>query len=273
MPTEFYTLPEELLTAAGEAVKTLRERGFTVSVEEPSVEFPTTPTIIARRQPQTHYVFIREKFERDNVEAWVSYCKSCTADVRICLFFPKSDALSVKELSYCTKWGVGVYVLEQGRFECLVQEVDLAFQAELPNRRSLNANTRRLLGPAYDQFGRGEWREGFESAARVLEEECRRYLSKQVNAGRNSFKSGSKIKALTRMEIRGMTLGGLKDVFCNFLSQNSLESKLCAGLTRLNPLRIDRIHRPSSRATENRMRARVGRDMWLIVNLVKEINS
>lgn len=273
MPSEFYTLPEELLSMAGKAVENLRQRGFRVHVEKSSVEFPSTPTMIAKRAPQTHYVFVRDKIERDDVEAWISYCRSCTQDVRICVFFPKSEALKVTDLAWCNNLGVGVYVLRQNEFECLAQEVDLAFQAQLPDSRSLNAKTRRLLGPAYDQFGRGEWREGFECAIRVLEEECRRYLTDQVRAGRNSFKSGRRTKALTRTEVGRMTLGALKDVLCNLLSQNSLESKLCAGLTRLNPLRIARIHRPSSRATENRMRAGVGRGMWLIVNLVKEINS
>jgi hypothetical protein len=273
MAYKFVTVPDELENAARTAAKYLRRRGFKIRIEEAAVEYPSTPTLVARRRPATHFVFICDRFSKNEVDAWISYCRSCTMDVRVALFIPRERVLKVTEVAYCRRCGVGVYVLDNDGYSCLVQEIDLAFKAELPKRSSLNTEVRRLLGTALDKFENGDWREGFEDAVRVLEEECRKYLLKLIHAQRNTYRTGGKSKVYSRADINRMPLGALKDVVCNLLIQSSLESRLCAGITKLNPTRIARVHRASSMSTERRMRNSVGRDMWTIINLLNELHN
>lgn len=248
-------------------------RGFKVSIEGHSVGYPSRPTIISTRDPQTVFGFVVNKMEKDRLRSWVSYCKSCNEDVRVCIYLEEEKILGIKDLQFCRNRGIGVYVWSADDYQCLNEEIDLAFNAELPDIKEFNRDTRRLLGPAYDLFHGGKWREGFECAVRILEEDARRYLLRQINAGRADYNDPKNTKkTLNRRQVSKFTLGQLKDIFCNLLSQNSLEAHLCAGLSRLNPTRIERIHRPSSRRTEKRMRDRVGQDMWAIVDLIREMN-
>jgi len=177
----------------------------------------------------------------------------------------------MNDIQFCTSSGVGMYHLNGEVYERLLEEVDLAFQVSLPNRKELKPKVRKLVGSAYDLFEKGEWRQGFLEAAQALEEESRKYLRRRVNNGKNQYKDGRKTKSVTLSEVNKMTLGGVKNVVCNLVIQTTLDSRLCAGITKLNPTRIARVHKPTSRATERRMRDRVGRDMWMIVNLLREM--
>lgn len=71
MPLHFVTVPEELIHAAEVAVDHLNERGFTTKIEEGSVEYPSTPTITATRTVSTHFVFVVDRFNKGEIEAWI----------------------------------------------------------------------------------------------------------------------------------------------------------------------------------------------------------
>ncbi len=271
MALTFITLPEELLPTGEIATKVLNERGFKVKIEESTLEYPSTPTICAKRGVSTHFIFVVDRFDRPELESWISFCRSCDEDVRIALYTPKLENLGMRCLKFCQKWGIGIYTLEGDDFKMMVNEIDLAFQGELPDRKSLGTPTQRLLGSAYDEYSRGNWREGFGKAVEVLEEQSRKYLRKEAKGGMCKYQAGKKVKILAASEVNKMSLGAIKDVVCGITPQNSLNANLCSALRKLNPTRIAKVHNPNSTATEKNLRKRVGRDMWLIVNMVKQL--
>ena len=69
------------------------------------------------------------------------------------------------------------------------------------------------------------------AACTVLEEACRSYLLEQRLLGRLSYTNGSKITHPSDAGIKRMTLGQLKEVFCNMVRQNPREANLCRALT------------------------------------------
>jgi hypothetical protein len=147
-----------------------------------------------------------------------------------------------------------------------VEARDLAFHAQGPDRASLKPRVRELLGEPLDRFERGDWRPAFEDACGILEEQCRAYLLRNLKMGRVKYQSGNKVKMLTAKDIKKMTLGGLKDIFCKMVSQNHVEANLCSALTKLNPDRVRRAHFRGKRQSDAAIRKRAGTNFWLISN-------
>jgi hypothetical protein len=162
--------------------------------------------------------------------------------------------------------GVGLATLIDGAVQFELVPRDLAFHAQAPDRDSMKPRVRALLGEALDRFERGDWRPAFEDACGIFEEECRAYLLRNRKMGRVTYLAGGKTKEPTEKQIRKMTMGALKDVFCALVSQNQIEANLCAALTRLNPDRVRRTHNRRSRTAEAALRRRVGTHFWLIGN-------
>jgi hypothetical protein len=48
------------------------------------------------------------------------------------------------------------------------------------------------------------------------------------------YQNGSTIKVPSAKQIRKMSMGALKDIFCALVKQNQLEAHRCAALTALN---------------------------------------
>ena len=149
-------------------------------------------------------------------------------------------------------------------FECEAR--DLAFHGQAPNREMMKPKVRELLGEALDRFERGDWRPAFEDACGILEEQCRSYMLKSVRMGRVKYQAGGKIKVPTPEQIKKMPMGALKDIFCSLISQNQTEANLCSALTKLNPDRIRRAHKRTSKSAETALRRRAGTHFWLINN-------
>lgn len=268
---EFLTLPEELLGLA-ELVRTeLKRRGYTVKVEPRDVALPGTPTLIAQRQHETNYILVVENLQIVELERWISYSKSCPGDTRTIMCIRKAGLLKPLDITKMRSAGVGLVGVIDGRLQWLSDARDLAFHAELPDRSTLKPKVRSLLGPAFDRFEKGDWRESFREACVVLEESCRIYLIRNYKIGRVVYKDGKAIKRPNQTVIKRMPLGVMKQVFCNLISQNQIEATLCTALTKLNPDRVKRTHNPSSRKTEQDLRKRVGTHMWLIVNALSDL--
>ena len=266
MAVEFLTLPDELQGLAIELLSYLTKRGYSHTKEPNSLTLPATPTVVAFRGHETHYFVVRQSVSQMEIETWSRYAYSCTTDTRITFCCPESSSISVAQLGSLRKQRVGLAVRTASGFDITSEARDLAFHAQAPDRASLKPKVRELLGEAFDRLEVGDWRPAFEDACTVLEERCRSYLLTKLKMGGVKYKSGSKIKTPSPGQIKKMTLGALKDIFCKMVNQNQLEANLCTALTKLNPDRIRRAHTRHARPSEAALRRRVGAHFWLISN-------
>jgi hypothetical protein len=149
---------------------------------------------------------------------------------------------------------------------------DLALNVALPELRSFSPALRRILGPVYEKFNRGDWREGFEEACLVLETEARNYLKEGIRSTRITIldKRGAPNNP-TLTKVGRMTLGQLASVFARIQSQNHTDSLLAGILPKINPDRIGVVHKKRTVAAENRLRKNVGKNMWMLINALKAI--
>lgn len=266
MAADFLTLPDELQSLANELLGYLTKRGYTHTKEPNLLTLPATPTIMAARGHETHYFVVRQGISTTEVDTWFRYACSCTTDTRVTFCCPANAAIGITHITYLTRQRVGLTIHSPAGFEVTSEARDLAFHAQAPDRAALKPKVRELLGEAFDRLEAGDWRPAFEEACAVLEERCRSYLLMKLKMGGVKYKTGSKIKTPTNKQIKKMTLGALKDVFCKMISQNQLEANLCAALTKLNPDRVRRAHTRHSAGSEAALRRRVGPHMWLISN-------
>lgn len=266
MPIEFLTLPDELQGLANELWEELSKRGYRNYAEPDPLELPAAATIRAHRGHETHFFLVRAILEINEIDQWHRYACSCTTDTRVTICCPVSAPTQTALVLNIAGKGIGLATEGVGGFRYDPAARDLAFHAKAPDRSSLKPRVRQLLGEALDRLENGDWRPAFEDACGVLEEQCRAYLLRNVKMGRVKYQAGSKIKVPTAKQIQKMTLGALKDIFCKMQSQNQIEAKLCAALTKLNPDRIRRVHNRGAKAAEAALRRRVGTHFWLINN-------
>jgi hypothetical protein len=150
----------------------------------------------------------------------------------------------------------------------------LAFNVELPELIKMPPVLRKMLGSAYEKFGRKEWRDGFEDACLSLETECRNYLLKGLKSGRIVvLKKNGQPESLTVTKVKRMTLGQLADVFSRIQSQNHVDSLLAGSLKAINPDRILVAHRRRSAAAERRLRRFVPKQMWVVINALQAMKQ
>jgi hypothetical protein len=148
--------------------------------------------------------------------------------------------------------------------------VDLAVNVQLPRRETLHPKLRRALGPAYDQFDRADWREGFGTACEVVDQEARRYLTHGIRKSKIVLASpaGRPIN-LTPAGIQKLTLGQLAAQFENIQGPNQRDSMIAKALKEINPDR--NAHRHKKRRMEEQLRRNVGRDMYIIIQALKAL--
>jgi hypothetical protein len=266
MATDFLTLPDELQSLANELLLHLSRRGYAPKKEPNSLTLPATPTIMATRGHETHYFLVRQKVSSPELDTWYRYACSCTTDTRITFCCPENSAVGLAQVGSLREQRIGLTIRSIRGFDITSEARDLAFHAHAPERAGLKPKVRELLGEAFDRLEAGDWRPAFEDACTTLEEQCMKYLLTKLKMGGVKYKSGSKIKMPTDKQIKKMTIGAMKDVFCKMINQNQLEANLCAALTKLNPDRIRRAHTRSAVGSEAALRKRVGTHMWLISN-------
>ncbi|MEZ5972380.1 MAG: hypothetical protein R3C31_11270 [Hyphomonadaceae bacterium] len=277
MALEFDTLPNDaksgLQALAAAMWHDLKLRGYTVKIEPGDINLPGTPTFSAKRGHETLYVLVRHRLKRGEVQKWVLYGRSCSNDTRFAICTPHNSSI-LKRLDELQSDGVGVFKLgEDARFSVVLQTRDLAFNSPAPARSSLKRKIQKLLGEALDKYEKGDWRDGFETACVTLEHECRAYLlrNRRIRLGRVTYLDGTRAKTPTEIQIKKMTLGALKNVFCNMVTPTPTDSQLCAALGTLNKDRIGKVHTPMSKRTERALRTRVGRHFFLISNALSWI--
>lgn len=272
MPGRTYkTVGTDLVEYADRLFDHLEGLGYRVRLEYDELGYPFTPTFVCERKPTRVLVEISAKIERSRVEAWVRYAKSTGKDTRFAVGLPHQAVPDGGEIARLGEQDVGLYSIGEDRINELLPPGDLGLNVALPDANSLPNKLRVLLGSAYEQFGRQQWREGFEDACQALEVEARKYLAKWSKTGRIQIidKNGN-ARTLTKTEINKMTMGQLAKTFNNIQAQNLNDSVIAKALNRLNQDRVGVVHHKKKALTEKRLRANVGQHMWVIVAALKK---
>jgi hypothetical protein len=270
---QFNTIPEELLALADIATTYFQGHGYTVAVEKADVGFPFTPALFCKRNRTTLIVEIDSRVQRERIQNWVSYGRSYGKDFRITLCLPNETALQDHDELELKTLGVGCYVLRDDNIFELLPPNDLAFNVILPSLNDLPMKVRQLLGPAYEQFERAQWREGFETACQAFEDEARRYLKRHMKrgaTGRIDIITKRGISNPSDMQINNMTMGQLAKTFAGIQIKNKADSDISKTLNTINRDRIGVVHKRNAKATERRLRENVGRHMWSLIAALKQ---
>lgn len=243
--------------------------GYRVRVEHDELGFPYTPTFVLKRPPTTILLEVSNRIQMDRLKDWLRYGKSCGTDTRIALCLPHTVMVSAAKIEKLRVLKIGLYVSFKDRVVEQLAPADLALNVELPDRPSLPHRVRELLGSAYDQFDRTQWREGFGDACQVLESEARSYLKKWSKTGRIKVLRKGVPTSLSAKQINKMTMGQLAIAFGQIQAQNHADSTIHKALATLNKDRIGVVHHKKKAWTEKRLRANVGQHMWKIVAALK----
>ncbi len=268
---KFRTVADELIPTARAVHGHFTLHGYSVKVEKPELGAPLTPTLTVTRDRTTLHLDIVQAVDVKRVGEWVRYGKSMPSDTRLALCVPSTAAVSNEDRATLKDMRVGLFALDGADlFESLPPQ-DLSLAVELPDLHALKPRVRSLLGHAYEQFDDGDWREGFGEACRSLEVEARSYLKRGSRTGRIKVQSKNGPRQLASLEIEGMTMGQLAQIFGKILTPTQLDEVVGQALTKLNRDRIGVVHHKRKKVTENRLRKNVGRHMWVIVHALTEL--
>jgi hypothetical protein len=214
------------------------------------------------------------------VDEWVRYGRSCASDTRVALCVPSElrdkGPIELKESSYAylRQCGVGLYRASTTQIVEMIPPIDLGLNVQLPELRRLPKGARKALGPAYEKFSRGDWREGFEEASLAVEEKARAYLKEGIKSTRIVIVGyKGRIATPTVKQVDKMTLGMLAKMFANIQHQNHHDALLAAVLPQLNPDRIGVVHKKGTAAAERSLRKNVGRLMWTAIQALRALNQ
>jgi hypothetical protein len=269
----FKNVSVELLEYAECAAIDFKNRGYHVSIERDDLGFPYTPTLLCKRQSTTIIVEFYSHILMDRVDDWVAFARSSGRDTRVAVCLPPKAKVAPKHEQELRSKGVGLYVATGSELIEKILPNDLALNIKLPALASLPAKVRQMLGPAYEQFNRSQWREGFEDACQAFENAARRYFKAGCAPSRGRIvlirRSGPYIP--TSQQINRMTLGQLALAFSQIQSQTHADQVIGQALSRINRDRVGVVHHKSKVTTENRLRTNVGRHMWTIVAAMKEL--
>lgn len=260
----FRTIPEELLELAEVAAQHFDSLGYTVRVEKTDLGFPSTPALLCSRQRTRVVVEIDSSLQATRIEQWAAYGRSAGHDFRVVLCLPNELHLSAEDDEYLRRLGVGCMILNVTHLTEKISPADLALNVTLPEIATLPKRLRELLGPAYEQFGMAQWREGFETACQAFEAEARRYLKRHRSRILLSGKQGK--ETIRPAVVDRMTMGQLAGTYARILNQNLNDSTIGKTLSAVNRDRIGVAHHKSKKTTERRLRANVGRHMWSLVS-------
>jgi hypothetical protein len=268
-PRAYKTLAVGLAEYADIVAEHFATSGYTVRMERDELGFPYTPTFVLKRHPTTILLEVSNKIQMERLNDWTKYGKSCGTDTRVAICLPHTVAVSAEDVAKLRDQKIGLYLSFKDRAVEQLAPADLALNVELPDRAALPRPVRELLGSAYDQFARTQWREGFEDACAVLEAESRKYLKKWSKTGRvKILRRGAPI-TLSARQIDKMTMGQLVNTFGQIQAQNHADSTIHKALATLNKDRIGVVHHKRKAWTEKRLRTNVGQHMWKIVAALK----
>lgn len=273
MGRSFLTVPEELLGIAERLAEYFRTAGYTVVVEDRSrPDYPYMPTLKCKRGPTTILLEVVGAIpSRERLREWRAYCSSRSRDTRFAFGVPLSEHLTATQLANLEADGIGLFaVSDEYRVQEMLNPHDLPLNLQPPALDAYPRRVRSVLGPAWDELQRGNWREGFDAACVALESEVRRYLLRHIKSGRLAFQTPKgRPKTFGNQDIQRMPMGRLKDSLEMIVKPNHADSMLLRILESLNPDRILVAHKRQESRAETRMRKKVPGHLWSIVRAVE----
>jgi hypothetical protein len=267
----FRTLPDELIEYAEAVADYFEGLGYVVRVEVAELEHPYTAALTSKRHRTVVLVEVDSKVDFRRLDDWARYCRSCNTDTRIAISLPYTVSVSADDVQRLHSMGVGLLRCMQTEVLEVIPAQDLALHVTLPDLKSLPPKVRKRLGGAYEQFGRSNWREGFEDACQAIEAEARIYLKRGMKTRLTFLKPNGKPFNWTTKHIDKMTGGQLASAFKAISIQNRSDAVIGQGLARLSRDRIGVVHFKVEARTEKRLRENVGRHMWTVVAVLKEL--
>lgn len=275
MPLEFQTVPEELLGVATAAGGWLSKLGYKVTAERYKVGYPLTPTLHGKRAPRTAIIEVDAEIDEGNMREWAAFGRSRITDTRIWCAVSKEAKRTGSQDMLLKELGIGLLLTSEGKAEELIAPKDLGVNVEMPNVEGLPPKVQKAIGPVYEHFDRGEWREAFEEACLALEDAARKHLWKGIKAGRIRVltQNGNKVENLNKGQIDGLTMGGLATRFGRIVKQTHADRVIGDALKEVNPHRIAAAHHKNKSSGEAKLRRNVGAKMWLIIGALKEIET
>lgn len=271
---KFRTVPTELLEYAESVAGYFQDRGYRVYVEHYELGYPARPTLCCKRNGTKLIVEVNAKVAQLALDDWVRFAASASSDTEVAVCLPDHAKINSSTMTFLQSRRIGLYVATADNCVERLPPADLALKIALPEISQLPKKIRELLGPVYEQFERGQWREGFKEACQILEEQARRHLKKGFHSSRIVVldKNGN-ARPLRDATIDKMTLGALAQTFINIKTPNSADDLIAKSLKSINPDRVASTHHEAKKTTEPSLRRNVGKHMWTIIAAIKEIHA
>jgi hypothetical protein len=266
----FQTISDDLSDLAEESAGYFESRGYRLTIEPSELGFPFTPAFKAKRQGTTILVEVINKIDRTRIEQWISYSKTCSSDMRICLAVADSNLLQQDIESYLRQNGVGCVLYSANIVSERFAARDQAVAVHPPAINTLPRRLRELLGEAYDKLNQGNWPDAFEDMCRVIEVEARRRL--KLARKRGAVLIG-KYHSVNPKKIERLTMGELAIAYSELETQNHADSQIHQTLARINKDRVGVVHHRQKPHIQRRLRKNAGNHMWAIVQTLKIIGD
>lgn len=269
---DFLTLADELIAIAELAENYFETVGYTVTREPDVLDYPYTPTLRCKRHSTTIVVEVVDVIRAERIQEWTRYGRSSNKDFRVAIATDAAKGRQVDVEERIRTLGAGIYLVGSSNTVEIHMPHDLSVNVELPELANMPLRIRKALGPMYEQFGRSQWREGFETGCQAFEDECRSYLKKGVSGGRIVVldKLGRR-RNLSEAAIDRLTMGQLGVAFANIQTPNHADTALAKVLAKITPRRNAVVHKKITPATEARLRRNVGKDVWLLFAGIKAV--
>jgi hypothetical protein len=266
---EFKTVPDELLHVADAIVEHLDHAGYELRIEITDLGFPFTPLVTGVRNHETLIVELSTLLDEARISRWVKFCRSQSADTRLCLVLGHEEAHKEKVTAFCHNNRIGLFSFHDGQVVEFRQPVDLAVNIDLPDLKDIKPKLRPLLANAFKKISNGEWRDGLGDIYLAIEEKAREYLVQGID--RTRITSVVKGKIVTIEKVERMTLGQLSVAFANIQNQNQQDSLISSTLEMINPTRVALTHKRSQQTAEEAIRRDVGKHVYAAINCLEEI--
>lgn len=217
-------------------------------------------------------VEVLERLDRARLSEWLAYGHSAGHDFRVAINMSEAldNNLTPDDRTWLETQGIGLYITGAVVHQRNAPR-DLALNIMLPNLSGAPRVLRELLSPSFEQVAGPDWREGFLSACEIFEDRARQNLLRGIQTGRIQLHTSRGPSNPTMRQVKRMTMGQLADAYARIQSQNHLDMQIRQGLARLNPDRVSATHRRRHAGTERRLRANVGRHLYTIFSVMRQL--
>lgn len=268
----YLTVPEELLPHASRIAEHYETYGYSVHREYREAGYPNVPAMVVtrHRRRETVIVEVQDPVDISRLEEWARFARSRDRDTRVVVCMPADGRKPQDAEVRLRESGVGLFTSNDRGVLEVIPAVDQAMRLDLPDLAPMHIKLRRVLGPAYEKFRRGEWRDGFGDACQAMESEARRYLRQAIRTSRVRFVDAKgNYKTYNVTSIDRMPIGPLAIAFSQIEVQTKADATILNALNHINPDRVGKVHRTWAATTERSLRKNVPKHMWIVLEGLK----